>query len=80
MRNLIIALVPWLGVLGYGIGLFMFISVVWKKWYPWVREKLNPTLVTWVFKVGLNGIAGYGGYLYARYYLNTLTGVDPECH
>ena len=78
MRILIIVGVQLLAVAAYGTGMFLFISVVWSKWYPTLQDKLGSTLVKWVFKVGLNGLAGFGGYLYAHYYLNTLTGVDPN--
>jgi hypothetical protein len=78
MRILISAGVPLFAVAVYGIGMFLFISVVWSKWYPVLQNKLNPTLVKWVFKFMLNGLAGFGGYMYAHYYLNSLTGVDPN--
>jgi hypothetical protein len=78
MRILIIVGIPLLTTAAYGIGMFMFISAVWYKWYPVLQNKLNPTMAKWVVKVGLNGLAGFGGYLYAHYYLNTLTGVDPN--
>jgi hypothetical protein len=51
---------------------------VWYKWYPALQAKLHPALLKWVFKVGLNGLAGFVGYLYAHHYLNTITGVDPN--
>ena len=79
MRHaLISAGVPLFAVAVYGIGLFLFISVVWSKWYPVLQNKLNPTLVKWVFKFMLNGLAGFGGYMYAHYYLNSLTGGRSE--
>jgi hypothetical protein len=65
-------------VAAYGVGLVLFISVVWYKWYPALQATLYPALLKWVFKVGLNGLAGFVGYLYAHHYLNTLTGVDPN--
>jgi hypothetical protein len=55
----------------------MFISAVWRKWYPALKNKLNPTLGGWLL-VLLNASFGFVGHLVARYYLNTLTGVDPN--
>jgi len=78
MNILRIIWVEGLIVAAYGIGMFMFISAVWYKWYPALQDKLNSVITTWVIKVGLNGLAGFLGYLYAHDYLNTLTGVDPN--
>jgi hypothetical protein len=78
MRILIGVAVPLIATVLYSIGLFSFIYAVWSKWYPTLQNKFNHTVTTWVFKIGLNGLAGFGGYLYAHMYLNTLTGVDPN--
>ena len=79
IRSLIFTWLLSLAAVGaYGFGLFLFISAVWYKWYPALQAKLHPTLLKWVFKVGLNGLAGFVGYLYAHHYLNTITGVESE--
>jgi hypothetical protein len=78
MRNFMNAGLPWLVVVVYGTAMVLFISVVCSKWYPVLQAKLNPTFVTWVFKVLLHGVAAFVGYLYAHRYLNTITGVDPN--
>jgi hypothetical protein len=42
MNILRIIWVEGLIVAAYGIGMFMFISAVWYKWYPALQDKLNP--------------------------------------
>ena len=70
MRSLIGVMVPWLVLALYGIAMISFIYAVWSKWYPILQNKLNRTVMTWVFKIGLNGLATFGGYMFAHRYLN----------
>jgi TRAP-type C4-dicarboxylate transport system permease small subunit len=51
--------------------------MVWYEWYPKLKNTLDSVLVRYVF-VGLTFLAGVYGYIQARHYLNTLTGVEPS--
>jgi hypothetical protein len=55
----------------------IFIAKIWYKWYPRIKQKLDPAIGRALFVV-LNGIAGVYAHILARHYINTLTGVDPN--
>jgi hypothetical protein len=54
----------------------VFIHWVWRQAYPALQQKLGPTVMRYVYKLLVIAIGGLA-FVFARQYLNTLTGVDP---
>jgi hypothetical protein len=53
-----------------------FIHWVWRRAYPALQQKLGPTVMRYVY-AALVAATGGMAFVFARLYLNTLTGVDP---
>jgi hypothetical protein len=53
-----------------------FIHWVWRRGYPALQQKLGPTGMRYMYGALVTATGGLA-YVFARLYLNTLTGVDP---